>query len=385
MAYKLKNFFQDLKENERVNRITSLLPPLNFITVHYSYFILTSMIFSVIFWGSSDPAKSISYTDSLFLVVSAMTEAGLNTVNLSQMTTFQQVLLWILIIIGSNIFVSISTVLTRKRVFESRFNHVVKLQKEARCTQRRSMSMMDVRDVPVKQRLKEGRKPEEHVDGSDFESRHCGPRFPTPPPPSNLVASPKKLSDPTTEVKIENEASTGSSSTSADAGKGIPDERERSPGGDADHISFMRYAPSPTLSERRVLNFVGVGAHPNTTSYKPPYSDGIYSRANRKEREKTGDEEDLHHWQYPNYLTRHTTGRNAQFFGLSKAEREHLGGVEYRGITLLGWIVPLYFTLWQLIGCLGLAAYVAYNKASTAEENGINPWYVFVNIYLDYD
>ena len=54
------------------------LPPLNFITIHYTYFIVVPLIASVVFWGSSNPSFSISYVDSLFLVISAMTEAGLN-------------------------------------------------------------------------------------------------------------------------------------------------------------------------------------------------------------------------------------------------------------------------------------------------------------------
>ena len=49
-----------------------LLPPLNFITIHYAYFISTCLVASLIFWGSSTPPKSVSYIDSLFLVVSAM-------------------------------------------------------------------------------------------------------------------------------------------------------------------------------------------------------------------------------------------------------------------------------------------------------------------------
>ena len=72
------------------------LPPLNFITLHYGYFIGCSLLFSVIFWGSSRPSRSVSYTDSLFLVVSAMTLAGLNTINLSTINTFQQILLFLL-------------------------------------------------------------------------------------------------------------------------------------------------------------------------------------------------------------------------------------------------------------------------------------------------
>jgi hypothetical protein len=86
----LRTALRRSRENETIQRIAHHLPELNFITLHYSYFILSCIVTSVIFYGSSDPAFSISYTDSLFLVVSAITEAGLNTVNLSQMTTFQQ-------------------------------------------------------------------------------------------------------------------------------------------------------------------------------------------------------------------------------------------------------------------------------------------------------
>jgi hypothetical protein len=50
-----------------------------------------------------------------------MTESGLNTVNLSQMTTWQQALLFLLIVFGSSIWVSIWTVVARKHVFEQRF------------------------------------------------------------------------------------------------------------------------------------------------------------------------------------------------------------------------------------------------------------------------
>lgn len=48
------------------------LPPLNFITIHYAYFICMCLVASLVFWGSSTPSKSVSYIDSLFLVVSAM-------------------------------------------------------------------------------------------------------------------------------------------------------------------------------------------------------------------------------------------------------------------------------------------------------------------------
>lgn len=64
-----------------LNGARPYLPPLNYITLHYAYFIIVGLVSSLVFWGASNPRYSISYVDSLFLVASAMTEAGLNTVS----------------------------------------------------------------------------------------------------------------------------------------------------------------------------------------------------------------------------------------------------------------------------------------------------------------
>ena len=67
-------------------------------------------------------------------------------------------------------------------------------------------------------------------------------------------------------------------------------------------------------------------------------------------------------------------GRNSQFSSLTLAERERLGGVEYKAVTVLAVIVPLYFVLWQLLGCIGLGWYVANNRKDATEVNAENPW-----------
>ena len=361
--------------NEKVKRVAAHLPPLNFITIHYTYFIVTCLIMSLIFWGSSNPSKSITYTDSLFLVVSAMTEAGLNTVNLSQMTTFQQIILWILIIIGSSVFVSISTVLTRKRVFESRFKHVFKMQKEqkrARSSGRSAGSdVARAREITASERLDVQRKAEEPIDRSGSESRHSGPSDPALGIDNGLVAA--KLPDKAKGKEIASD----DSSTPLTAKSKNEISPPHDDGHDPDHITFVQYAPqypSDGRARRRVLSFEGVGAHPNSTSFRLPHSEGITNRTTAKLDENAILEPEVDPSGIPHYLNRHTTGRNGQIFGLSRAQREHLGGVEYRAITMLAYVVPVYFTLWQLLGCLGLAAYFAHNKADVARENGINPW-----------
>ena len=148
-----------------------------------------------------------------------------------------------------------------------------------------------------------------------------------------------------------------------------------------DHISIL---PPNTASEdlkarRRIqLSFTNVNDHPQATSaYKHSNTQGLAHRPGHfyEGSEGNHDKETQHIDSYqPYYLTRHTTGRNAQFHHLTREEREHLGGVEYRALTFLSILVPLYWFLWQILGCVGLAAYFAHNKPDVPLQNGINPW-----------
>ncbi|OAQ99042.1 hypothetical protein LLEC1_04592 [Akanthomyces lecanii] len=103
---------------------------LNFITMHYCYFVVVCLLASGVFWASNDPrGRVVGYVDGLFVVVSAMTEAGLNTVELSAMTTWQQAMLLLLIVAGSTIWVSIWTVVARRFVF---YRRLVRAQRRCR-------------------------------------------------------------------------------------------------------------------------------------------------------------------------------------------------------------------------------------------------------------
>jgi Trk-type K+ transport system membrane component len=101
------------------------LPPLNFYRLHLAYFVVTSIFASAIFYASNGERR-VSYTDSLFLCVSAMTISGLNTVNLSILTTWQQFILFSLMAIGSGVFISAITVFIRLYYFGIKFKDVAK-------------------------------------------------------------------------------------------------------------------------------------------------------------------------------------------------------------------------------------------------------------------
>lgn len=294
---------------------------MNFITIHYAYFIIVCLVSSVVFWGSSNPAWSISYTDSLFLVVSAMTESGLNTVNLSQMTTWQQALLFLLIVFGSSIWVSIWTVVARKHVFEQRFQDIVRAERARRANQ---------------------------------------PGGASGPPRLQQFLSCRRASTATLPQ--------GRAETAPDAPAGVDVPplavdvealREKSPG--PDHIAFV-YTPN-------TIDAVSTAAQRHPQENQPTRRN--HGREGDPNPDQKDDEFSMHQ-----LLADKAGGRNSQFHGLTTEERERLGGCEYQALRVLSVIVPLYFVLWQLLGCLALGAWINHNLPGPPLENGINPWWL---------
>ncbi|KAK4641940.1 hypothetical protein QC761_505260 [Podospora bellae-mahoneyi] len=325
-----------------ISRCRSWLPPLNFITIHYAYFISVCLVSSLVFWGSSSPAWSISYTDSLFLVVSAMTEAGLNTVNLSQLTTWQQSLLFLLIIFGSSIWVSIWTVMTRKHAFEQRFRDVIQSERRRRTSHggnalslgrlpnshssRRSLSSHTAQHQPAAYRL------------SSIDNQHV-----------SLPQTNRPEADATTNFGracINGEASENTNPT---------------------HIAFV----DTHLPDMQVHD--GIKATSTAAQHVPLDNQPVYRSVLAHGRPEEGTK---CHSGMRSFLTHRSSNRNAQFYDLTNEEREQLGGCEYRALKVLALLVPVYFVLWQSLGCIALGAWINNNQAEPPLRNGINPWWL---------
>jgi hypothetical protein len=316
-------------------------PPANFITLHYVYFVASCLVASTIFYGSSTLAFHVSYVDSLFLVISAMTESGLNTVNLSQINTGQQILLWLLMVVGSSIWVSIWTVLFRKRAFERRFKAIVKTER-IRALKRRE----DRRTLPVLERIRSATKnpvtlpsrdqiPRSQMQGAAGPS--CG----------SMVDNPRETRASWAEDSVKtDDDSLGPQETRLDG-----------------HIAFASAAP-------RAIS--------TTSSHHPEDQLCRRTRRSLSAAEKDAPEDESHDedvWSWRQILTKHNVGPNAQFYNLSTAERERLGGCEYQALKILALVVPLYAFLWQVLGAMGIGAWIAKNSPEVATSNGVNPWW----------
>ena len=319
------------------------------------------MLCSIIFWGASTPSRSITYTDSLFLVVSAMTLAGLNTINLSTVNTFQQFLLFLLIMLGSAIWVSIAVVAVRRKAFEKRFAAVVE-QAKARKKEREGL-----RRRLTFSKAKTTARPEVDgvvVRGSVIKSEDTPGALPSPKPDGI---------EPTAET-VEHEEEAQRKSTEERPSQ-VTNGRRVSIDIDATRRITFASPTSPTRHKdhSHILSMQGIGARHNLQNHPLKSPKPIYS----SDLPRLGQGlSQISFEPHRNFLSDVFIGRNSQFSNLSLAQREKLGGVEYRALSVLAWVVPLYFFLWQFLGCLGMGAWVNNNRPGTARINGENPWWV---------
>lgn len=355
--------------NRSIRKLRRQLPDLNFITIHYLYFILTSLFFAVVLWGSSTPSRSVSFTDCLFLAVSAMTEAGLNTVNLSTLNSFQQVLLFLLIILGSAIFVSSFVVAVRKRAFDERFRSAI--EREHRLKNRpswfpRRKSGGKSRDRG--QRTLTGLTSDgEGEEKGDFEETHLDDisRDQSTPLPSVSMSSPSTT------------AKDGPESGSIAMGKLPTTTPTFHTNSEAqDRVTFVqgtRFRGSAQSTDpsflHKALSLSGVGAQPE---HRRRRTLSMSNSASRDELKLSRSEDATSHAE----SSMPQVSRNSNFPDLTEADKLRLGGKEYKAVSFLAWVVPIYFVLWQLIGALALGAYVNHYYPNKARENGLAPWWV---------
>lgn len=327
---------------------------------------------------------------------------GLNTINLSGVNTAQQTILFCLIMLGSAIFVSGVVVHVRKDAIEHRCADVVELRRRRQPsyalsirngfsrTRSRSNDGADTyqsnnleddgaayskastnnrTDMTPTEQPKTSHEmldeasgrlvpDEKHVSTDDEQSDEQAD-IQHAQGPGSSAAAPTRHIHTLTDLAVRHDSNTTSRARSPNAGS--------SPGA---HITFDPSVRRPRSRSSHFLPTNGVGAHSNASvrrrSIHPSAvtSDAqsevtIQSASNRLPFASSG------------YVS-----RNSQFSQLSEKERKELGGYEYKAIKFLSWLVPIYFVLFQLLGCLGLGAYVAYNRSSAALENGLNPWWV---------
>ncbi|KAL8859198.1 MAG: hypothetical protein Q9178_004301 [Gyalolechia marmorata] len=311
---------------------------------------------------------------------------GLNTVNLSEINTFQQFILFLLLLLGSPISVSIGVIFVRLKAFERRFKTIVeeekRKQKERGSLRRRmtfrsnSVSKRSTaldKTVNGELRVRHDNATSLENDTADKESHkdlELGRRF-SPIEEEKVNEGPSKRGPLTI-----NTSTTGHPSDldKTDDFIELPNGNMRKRG-----ISFAQQTPiSPTTKVAplaRLFSMQGVGARhdiPNHPLHIARPENLLSPVEEHPEKSKLDDLVDLiQHFSVPGIV-----GRNSHFSGLSIDDRERLGGVEYRALEILIIVVPLYCLSWQILAAIGMGAWVANNAPDLTKSNGLNPWWV---------
>lgn len=308
------------------------LPPVNFITVHHAYFILVGLVFAAIFWAISQPEKGVSFTDSLFLVESAFTSSGLNTVNISQLTTGQQVILAVMMILGSPVVVSLFTIWFRAHIFEKRFEDIVEMERNR------------------------GMQTTATIVGM------AGAMFGTP-----VMSSFRR-------VKATKPAGLIRRATWKHTQRAEADAFQLGSLRSGQQSAAQSPGVLPSIQESQMLQ-----VDESDTTARPQTGYSQASGATRKRHRSQSDARTTtaNMFDFKTFISENkkSIGRNGQFHDLTDEEREFLGGVEYRALKLLFVLVSVYYVVFQILGAIALGAWMYSHESSAAAVNSQNPWW----------
>ncbi|KAF5522528.1 Low-affinity potassium transport protein [Colletotrichum aenigma] len=113
-------------------------PHFNFISAHYFWICGLTILGSILIYATA--GGQMAYVDALFFASGANTQAGLNTIDVNLLNTFQQICIYIFAMTSNPITIHSSVVFLRLYWFEKRFQTVVREARQRRNTISKSMS-----------------------------------------------------------------------------------------------------------------------------------------------------------------------------------------------------------------------------------------------------
>lgn len=120
------------KARDMISWLGSLLSPIikyllpNFIHFHYFYIISMGLITSIMVYGPGN----IKYIDCFFMGYGAVTQAGLNSVDVNDMSLYQQLAIYAMCTLTTPIFIHSGLIFVRLYWFERRFDNIKSISRD---------------------------------------------------------------------------------------------------------------------------------------------------------------------------------------------------------------------------------------------------------------
>jgi hypothetical protein len=314
--------------------------------------------------------------------------------------TFQQFILFLLIMMGSAIFVSSAIIHIRKRAFEKKLEELAARKIRTRpgraltfSLSRRRGSNTGAQTDAIASGAVRGTAIKEHHERDYPETTELRDQSTDaasgrrsigrgPPPIDTALTSTVSMSDSVTGRERKGEQANGHFDSTNEpnehirfGGDGHPTRDPTSPAS-PEHVLSDQMRPIKR-TYTRLFDGSGVGVrgldqHPRHARPLQPLSEAsttndysIDKGLDLKNRTGSLAGMDKYLKTIDGYI-----GRNSQFHNLTERERRKLGGIEYDAICLLSYVVPIYFVLWQLLGALGVGAWFQITSSDVTLQNG---------------
>ncbi|KAH8823862.1 potassium transporter [Flagelloscypha sp. PMI_526] len=392
---------------------TFLEKHLNFFRIHLLAFTFIPLIASGIFFASNGQYP-VSYVDSLFLCYSSMTVTGLSTVNLSTITAWQQVILYLLMMMYNVVtMVSWIMVLVRKEYFKRKCEYVVNSRRSLRgmlpFRSRKAIITAGIsspksprlQNIPVDANphvnviapspaatllLNKPRVVAEEAGGSAHEPVLEDLKGFSSSPEANSLSL-KMHSDPLplhsphaidfahttsfTPSRRENFRRRRSMSTGA-----IPQPHRR-----ITMLAKPKRRNALKAGDEPERRYQGLGGFPGPLEIvKQVYNYAAPAKLQLKLKQTlTMEHDEKTPWLSFQHLL---IGRNSDFHTdpLDDRELAEIGGTEYRALRLLSYLVPIYFVVFQLFSYLLFAPWLStstkYDAVFAAQPRDVKkPWF----------
>ncbi|RMZ81610.1 hypothetical protein DV737_g2455, partial [Chaetothyriales sp. CBS 132003] len=414
---------------------------LNFITLHYIYIIGTSLVLSLIIWGIGD----MTYIDALFFATGSCTQSGLNTIDVNLLRTGQQFCFYLGAMLCNPIVINSTVVFVRLYWFEKRFKDVVLEARALRRSRTKGRFAMETEDAELGRRemgvrgrnirvvqgtgrfgFSDARGAEEGaaagskaVDSSDGGSE-------TNANGNEKDAIKARSSDDDEELRLPQQLSPEQhirflqrQRNESDSGVlHIPSPREFERGSRPENVEDLAAqgkvrrtstfrtnqeeptsADEPRAGNRITINEPQMHRDRDKVSHLPRADSGprtfprVHDEHGSRPRprlrrpstlsnfRRTATTRSIEAAPYLSYQP--TVGRNSFFVNLTQAQREELGGIEYRALKTLAAILVLYFFCFHILGFICLVPWImhtgTYGKVVTEQGQGKVWWGFFTS------
>ncbi|KAI8584160.1 hypothetical protein K450DRAFT_218468 [Umbelopsis ramanniana AG] len=382
----------------------------HFLQLHYAYILFLCFFFSGCFYFDPNGVRP-NYIDALFMMVSTSTCTGLNTVTITDMSTYQQSLIFVSSIFGSSVFISCVIVFVRKHAFEDRFEEIVqynrkKHEEQDRNRGSRSSDLELGTGGPLTSLGRRFSSISAHRSSDDFH------------PEIRVVRRPSILEDLSAkQQEEENHRNMDTTSTSSNDLIQQPNAIKNATPEPSPNPSRLA---TPLQSRRNSL--IG-SVHPLETDteesadevFKKQRSASLNDRRSMQSDDTSNilpnddddqgdpnaqtimfaDDIDNQRQQARNMRKRRTADKDGDYAHrnlsalvskeqLTQEERFNLGGAEYRALHTLSFIVPLYYLCIPVFFSFVFRIYFATSEygqwvldTSNGSNNGaVNPWFM---------